>query len=509
LLAVFGVWQTEGQLVIATELGEKTLLDRLQESIGQGGVGIEAEELLGYMAEAAEGIDLLNSGHEDQAGIQHRDIKPSNLLLVGGSVKVADFGLARLLDHDGADHSGRMTPAYAAPEFFDGRIAAQSDQYSLAVTYCQLRSGRLPFTGTAAELMAGHLNKEPDLTMLPECERPVVARALAKKPADRWPSCRAFVEALRTAAMQPSPLNVPRNTRRTRGILSAVGASIVLGGLVLAILSASRPNPSTTDIIANAGTTPVVEQKQTKTQPKTSTTGTPSTSLVQSYRQQIEATWPGLGSRLTMNKDGTCKLNLDNTQVKDLVPLRGLPLAELSLHGCQVKDLGPLEGMPLTSLNLTYCSQVRDLSPLRAMKLQSLWLRFCSQIKTLEPLRGTQLTDLDLHGCSGIDDLSPLEKMPLTSLNLSLCRGVKDLTPLREMKLTYLSVLFCDQIHDLTPLEGMPLQEIALTPRLIRNGMDALLRMTSLKTIAVDGGPQARFSAGEFWGQYERGEFGK
>jgi WD40 repeat protein len=89
-----------------------------------------------------------------------------------------------------------MTALYAAPEFFQGKTSQHSDQYSLAVTYCQLRGGRLPFSGDPAQVMAGHLHGQPDLTMLPESERPAVARALAKDPGQRWPSCTAFVQAL-------------------------------------------------------------------------------------------------------------------------------------------------------------------------------------------------------------------------------------------------------------------------------------------------------------------------
>src|SRR5262249_17357141 len=89
--------------------------------------------------------------------------------------------------------------AYAPPEFFNGQTCSQSDQYALAVSYCQLRGGRLPFLGNYAQIMSGHLLHEPDLTMLPEEERPVLARALAKNPAERWPSCRALAEALAAA----------------------------------------------------------------------------------------------------------------------------------------------------------------------------------------------------------------------------------------------------------------------------------------------------------------------
>ena len=149
------------------------------------------------------GLDYLNeprhpSEGAEPVGIQHRDVKPQNLLLVGGSVKIADFGLARILEHTQTSHTGSMTPAYAAPEFFKKQTSSQSDQYSLAVAYCHLRGGRLPFTGGMAEVIAGHLLEPPDLTMLPEGEREVAARALAKEPKDRWDSCRAFVEALRS-----------------------------------------------------------------------------------------------------------------------------------------------------------------------------------------------------------------------------------------------------------------------------------------------------------------------
>src|SRR5262249_38862150 len=137
------------------------------------------------------GIDHLN-----ELGIQHRDIKPENLLLVGGSIKVADFGLAKLLQHSATSNTGVMTPAYAAPEFFNGETHPQSDQYSLAVAYCLLRGGRLPFEGSPAQIIAGHCMQPPDLSMLPESERPHVARALAKQPHQRWPKCRALVKAL-------------------------------------------------------------------------------------------------------------------------------------------------------------------------------------------------------------------------------------------------------------------------------------------------------------------------
>jgi len=206
LLATFGAWQVGKYLVIAMELAERTLLDRFREAAGQGFPGIPAPEIHEHFLDAARGLDYLNeprhpSGGAEPVGIQHRDVKPQNLLLVGGSVKVADFGLARILEHTQTSHTGSMTPAYAAPEFFKKKTFSQSDQYSLAVTYCHLRGGRLPFTGGMAEVMAGHLLEPPDLTMLPEGEREAAARALAKEPRDRWGSCRAFVDALSSGVL--------------------------------------------------------------------------------------------------------------------------------------------------------------------------------------------------------------------------------------------------------------------------------------------------------------------
>ena len=220
LLPIFGAWSANGFLIVAMELGTATLLDRLNEVLAEGKPGLPLPELLRHMQDAARGIDYLNS-----LNIQHRDIKPQNLLLVGGSVKVADFGLARVLEQSIISASGAMTPAYAAPEFLSGQASRWSDQYCLAATYCHLRGNGLPFEGHAAQVITGHLNRVPDLGMLPESERQVVARALAKNPADRWPSCQAFVEALQPVAQGEAP---PR-----------VAAALVLGNSA----TATAPKP--------------------------------------------------------------------------------------------------------------------------------------------------------------------------------------------------------------------------------------------------------------------------
>jgi hypothetical protein len=202
LLALFGVWRLEAYLLIGMELADRTLQDCYRQAQKAGLPGIPFAELLEHMDGAARGLDYLNAprhphpqGGDRRVSFQHRDIKPTNLFLVGDGVKVGDWGLIRMLQDALTDHTGSMTPAYAAPEFFQGKTTTHSDQYSLGVSYYFLRTGRLPFVG---DLRDGHLNRPPDLSRLDDRrERQVLERALAKNPHERWPSCREFVEALR------------------------------------------------------------------------------------------------------------------------------------------------------------------------------------------------------------------------------------------------------------------------------------------------------------------------
>ena len=187
----------EGELVIVMELADRNLYDAFEESVQAGLVGIPRDALLRYMRDSAEALDHMNDKH----GLQHLDIKPRNLFLVGDHVKVADFGLVKHLERTSASGIlGGVTPLYAPPETFSGAISNRSDQYSLAIVYQELLTGQRPYNGKNARLLAQqHMNEAPELRSLPEHDRPIVARALAKDPAKRFPSCLAFVRALYNA----------------------------------------------------------------------------------------------------------------------------------------------------------------------------------------------------------------------------------------------------------------------------------------------------------------------
>lgn len=183
----------EGQLVVISELADKSLADLFDEFAASGEQGVPREELLKYMKDAAEGLDYLSETHK----LQHLDIKPENLLIVSGHVKVADFGLIKDLQDCSQSLMTGMTPAYAAPELFDGKPCGNSDQYSLAIVYQEMLTAVRPFPGTTpAQLAAQHMHGRPNLRPLPKSDQPIIAKALSKDPAVRFANCREMVEEL-------------------------------------------------------------------------------------------------------------------------------------------------------------------------------------------------------------------------------------------------------------------------------------------------------------------------
>src|SRR5262245_24851501 len=183
-----------GELVIVMELADRTLHDLYAECQAAGMIGIPRDNLLRYLRDAAEALDYMNGKHN----LQHLDVKPRNLFLIGDRVKVADFGLVKHLEKRSMSGLlGGVTPLYASPETFNGKISEHSDQYSLAIVYQELLTGQRPFTGkNVRQLAQQHMQEDPDLRALPESERAVMARALSKKPADRFANCMAFVAGL-------------------------------------------------------------------------------------------------------------------------------------------------------------------------------------------------------------------------------------------------------------------------------------------------------------------------
>jgi eukaryotic-like serine/threonine-protein kinase len=207
----------EGRLLIVMELADCNLWDRFRECRQKGLPGIPREELLTYMSESAEVLDLFNDHYQ----LQHLDIKPQNLFMLHNHVKVADFGQVKDLEGHMASVTGGITPVYAAPETFDGFVSRYCDQYSLACVYQELLTGIRPFDGASMQqLLMQHLQMPPNLTPCPPADRTALARALAKKPEDRFPNVASLVKALRHGPETPTPVATVANSASNAGGLS-------------------------------------------------------------------------------------------------------------------------------------------------------------------------------------------------------------------------------------------------------------------------------------------------
>ena len=231
----------DGRLMIVMELADCNLWDRFRECRDSNMPGIPRSELMEYMLETAEVLDLFN----DQFQLQHLDIKPQNLFLLYNHVKVADFGQVKDLQGIMAQVTGGITPVYAAPETFDGIITRFCDQYSLACVYQELLTGIRPFDGNCmSQLLMQHLNLPPNLNPSPSNDRPALLRALAKKPEDRWPSVTAFVRALQGNQTAPVRTGAPSlRTSQESPTLSGNGSAVPVGPLPQLVVPGDTPPP--------------------------------------------------------------------------------------------------------------------------------------------------------------------------------------------------------------------------------------------------------------------------
>jgi serine/threonine protein kinase len=237
LLTLERVELVNGELVMVMELADRSLHERFAECRTQRLAGIPRDELLGYLADAAEALDVIGAEH----GLQHLDVKPANLFLVGRHVKVGDYGLVSQMAAGGGREGRGLTPQYTAPEILRGEVDPRSDQYSLALVYQELLTGLFPFAAKSAQqMMLMHVGSPPDLTPLPVSDRAAVGQALAKIPAARFESCVEFVRSLLVAA--PAPASAKNALRQAR--LSRSSIELKLPGRSGTVANPARTKPN-------------------------------------------------------------------------------------------------------------------------------------------------------------------------------------------------------------------------------------------------------------------------
>jgi serine/threonine protein kinase len=200
--------------LVMERLPGRTLADELAE---EGPLPPERLRALGIQV-----LDALSAAH--RAGIVHRDVKPGNVLLAAdGTVKVADFGIAKSVDGADLTTTGMLlgTPSYLSPEQLAGEPATPvSDVYSVGVMLYEALTGERPFRGrTMLELLHSMHQTRPalpdDLAACDALAR-AHARALAPRPEDRFPTAEEMrgeiVAALRDCAAALAPRDAAGHT---------------------------------------------------------------------------------------------------------------------------------------------------------------------------------------------------------------------------------------------------------------------------------------------------------
>ena len=212
ILEVHDRGEHDGQLWIAMDYVAGTDAARLLREHYRG--GLPTGEALEIITAVASALD-----HAHHHGLLHRDVKPANILLAEPEsgmrrIFLADFGIARPIDDTAGLTATNMavgTMAYAAPEQLIGApLDPRADQYALACTAFHLLTGTPPYGhASAAMVITQHVSapppsiadKRPELAALD----PVFAQAMAKNPADRFPSCQAFTDELHRR-LTPAPI---------------------------------------------------------------------------------------------------------------------------------------------------------------------------------------------------------------------------------------------------------------------------------------------------------------
>jgi TolB-like protein/Flp pilus assembly protein TadD len=198
------------------------------------------------LALTREVADALGAAHG--RGIVHRDIKPENILLHGGHAVVSDFGIARAVSAAGGTSLTETgiavgTPAYMSPEQAAGEreLDGRSDLYSLACVTYEMLLGHPPFSGISAhEILARHTSDPlPPLRTVrgtvPLAVERALERALAKIPADRYPTVQQF-----SAALAAPTVGSDVTPRRRPSAPVLIGAGMAAIALVLAALAVPR-----------------------------------------------------------------------------------------------------------------------------------------------------------------------------------------------------------------------------------------------------------------------------
>jgi serine/threonine-protein kinase len=252
ILPVLDSGTAAGQLWYAMPYVEgESLRDRLRRERQ-----LPVEEAVQITREVADAL-----GYAHAQGVVHRDIKPENLMLSRGHALVADFGVARALQAAGGDQLTETgiavgTPAYMSPEqgMADPALDGRSDLYSLGCVLYEMLAGEAPYTGPSSQAIVAKRLREPIPHVrtvretVPKGVDQALERALAKAPADRYPTAAAFADALVRPVpdLDPAPRGRPRAVTlgRTQWLILLGGSAVVAAMLGVVARGGYGPSKS-------------------------------------------------------------------------------------------------------------------------------------------------------------------------------------------------------------------------------------------------------------------------
>ncbi|MBX9963772.1 MAG: serine/threonine protein kinase [Burkholderiales bacterium] len=248
IITIHDVGREGGMVWMAMELLEGTELRHL---LANERMGVErALDIVGQVADAL--------GYAHERGVVHRDIKPANIMILrGGQVKIMDFGIARLWISDVKTQTGMLlgSPKYMSPEQAMGSgVDQRSDIFSLGVVLYEMLTGNPPFAGKDVTQLLYNVSTvmpPPPSTInraVPEMVDLVIAKALAKNPADRYQSaaemqadllaCR--YEVAQQAASDDATVRLDAATPGADGSRTLSGGSTLVGTDAAVRLPVSR-----------------------------------------------------------------------------------------------------------------------------------------------------------------------------------------------------------------------------------------------------------------------------
>jgi len=201
ILPLFEANVYEGQIVLASEYAPDGSLEAW--ILRPGDMIPPIDSALHIVRGVLAGLHHLHGRN-----IVHRDIKPANIMLQGDTPRLTDFGLARTLTLNGTTCQIAGTPAYMAPEAFDGIRSVQADLWSVGVLLYRLLAGRLPFPSDNLATLVRMIRNEQPAPLpqsIPLQIRSIACHALEKTPHRRYASAVAMDEDFQKYVRTPSP----------------------------------------------------------------------------------------------------------------------------------------------------------------------------------------------------------------------------------------------------------------------------------------------------------------